>query len=183
MSALASLRPLTIEDVRHFTVEEFDRLVETGILTDEERVELLEGMLIPMMPIGDQHAACVKRLNDLLTARLSGRALLGVQDPIGLPTSRPYPDLAVLRRRSDYYATGKPQAPDIFLVIEVADTSLARDRDVKLPAYGRAGIPESWIVDLTGDAVIAGRDPSPTDRKSTRLNSSHSRASRMPSSA
>lgn len=86
--------------------------------------------------------------------------LLGVQGPIGLPTSRPYPDLAVLRRRADYYATSKPQPMDIFLVIEVADTSLARDRDVKLPAYGRAGVPESWIVDLSGDAVIVGRDPS-----------------------
>lgn len=162
MATLVRAPGVSVSDIRPFTVEEFDRMVETGILTDEERLELLEGMLVPMTPIGDQHAACVKRLNELLSTRLAGRALLSVQDPIGLPTARPYPDLAVLRRRSDYYAAGKPQAADIFLVIEVADTSLARDRDLKLPAYGRAGIPQSWIVDLTGDVVIVGRDPSST---------------------
>jgi Uma2 family endonuclease len=105
--------------------------------------------------------AYTDRLNELLGARLSGRALIRVQNPLALPMSRPYPDLAVLRRRPDYYATGKPEPSHVFLVIEVADTSLARDRDLKLPAYGRAGIPECWIVDLAGDGVIVGREPGP----------------------
>ena len=109
MATLVRAPGVSVSDIRPFSVEEFDRMVETGILTDEERVELLEGMLVPMTPIGDQHAACGKRLNELLSTRLAGRALLSVQDPIGLPTARPYPDLAVLRRRSDYYAAGKPR--------------------------------------------------------------------------
>lgn len=150
---------VSIEDLRRFTVEEFDRLVEVGILGDEERVELLEGVLVAMTPIGDEHAACVIRLNDLLTSRLAGRALVAIQNPIALPRSRPYPDVAVLRRRADYYRSGKPGPADIFLVIEVADTSLARDRRLKLPTYGQAGIAETWVVDLAGGAVIAGTRP------------------------
>ena len=88
-----------------------------------------------------------------------GQALIAIQSPIVLPRSRPYPDVAVLRRRADYYRSGKPGPADIFLVIEVADTSLARDRDLKLPAYGQAGIAETWVVDLTSGVVIAGTRP------------------------
>ena len=152
---------VSIDDLRPFSVEEFDRLVEMGILGDEERVELLEGVIVAMTPIGDAHAACVIRLNDLLTSRLAGRALVAVQSPIALPRSRPYPDVAVLRRRVDYYRSGKPGSADILLVIEVADTSLSRDRNLKLPAYGQAGIAETWIVDLTGRVVIVGTRPGP----------------------
>jgi Uma2 family endonuclease len=152
---------LIVDDVGLLTVEQFDRMVEGGILTDEDRVELLEGVLVAMTPIGDVHAACVDRLNEVLTLQLSPRAAVRVQGPISLPRSRPYPDLAVLRRRVDHYAKGKPEAADIYLVIEVADTSLRRDRDFKLPAYGRAAIPEAWVVDLAGDAVIVGRGPGP----------------------
>jgi Uma2 family endonuclease len=152
---------VSIDDLRPFSVEEFDRLVEMGILGDEERVELLEGVIVAMTPIGDAHAACVIRLTDLLTSRLAGRALVAVQNPIALPRSRPYPDVAVLRRRADYYRSGKPGSADILLVIEVADTSLARDRNLKFPAYGQAGIAETWIVDLTGRVVIVGTRPGP----------------------
>lgn len=150
---------VSIEDLRRFSVEEFDRLVEVGIVGDEERVELLEGVLVAMTPIGDEHAACVLRLTELLAARLAGRALIAIQNPIALPRSRPYPDVAVLRRRADYYRSGKPGPADIVLVIEVADTSLARDRNLKLPAYGQAGIPETWVVDLNSGVVMAGTRP------------------------
>lgn len=176
MATSVSSLGVTVEEVRRFTVEEFDRLVELGILTDEERVELLEGILVPMTPIGDEHAACVNRLNDLLGARLSGRALLSVQNPIVIPRSQPYPDVAVLRRRPDYYRSGKPEPPDVYLVIEVADTSLRRDRDFKLRAYGQAGITETWVVDLGGEAVTVGSRPGPdgyavvtTHRRGARL--------------
>ena len=151
-------------------------MVEAGILTDEERVELLEGVIVPMTPIGDLHAACVKRLNDCLSLRLAGRALLSVQDPISLQDTRPYPDLAILRRRTDFYARGKPEAADVHLVIEVADTSLARDRDLKLPAYGRAGILECWVVDLAGEVVVVGRDPSASGYARTSV---HRRADKL----
>lgn len=161
MAILAAASHLSVEDVRRFTVEEFDRLVELCILSDEERVELLEGVLVPMPPIGDLHAGSVDYLTELLTMRLAGRALIRGQNPIALPTSRLYPDVAILKRRPDYYRTSKPGVEDIFLVIEVADTSLARDRDVKLPTYGRAGIGEAWVIDLGGQSVIVGRDPAP----------------------
>ena len=101
------------------------------------------------------------RLSETLIARLGGRAQVRIQGSIALPRSRPYPDVAVLRRRADYYRSGKPGPADIFLVIEVADTSLARDRHLKLPAYGRAGIAETWVVDLAGGAVIVGARPGP----------------------
>ncbi|MGH7332539.1 MAG: Uma2 family endonuclease [Candidatus Rokuibacteriota bacterium] len=150
---------VSIEDLRRFSVAEFDRLVEVGILGDEERVELLEGVLVAMTPIGDEHAASVNRLNELLAPRLADRAIIAIQNPIALPRSRPYPDVAVLRRREDYYRTGKPGPADVFLLIEVADTSLARDRDLKLPSYGQAGIQETWVVDLIGGVVIIGTRP------------------------
>jgi Uma2 family endonuclease len=122
-----------------------------------------------MTPIGDAHAACVIALTDLLTSRLAGRALVAVQNPIALPRSRPYPDVAVLRRRPDYYRSGKPGSADISLIIEVADTSLARDRNLKLPLYGAAGIRETWIVDLNGGLVIVGTRPGPEGYALVRL--------------
>lgn len=176
MAAGVHAPAFTVEDVRRFTGEEFDRMVALGILTDEERVELLDGVLVPMTPIGDLHAAGVNRLNELLTLRLAGRALVIVQNPIALPASRPYPDLTVLRRRADYYAAGKPEPVDAYLAIEVSDTSLTRDRDVKLPAYGRAGIAESWVVDLIGQAVIVAREPGTTGYASVSV---HPRGERL----
>ncbi len=160
MAITQEAQALTVADVRRFSVEEFDRMVAAGVFDDEdERIELLEGVVVTMTPIGDPHAACVNRLNERLSQRLSGQAIVAVQNPIALPRSRPVPDLAILRRRGDYYARGKPRPPEIFLVIEVADTSLPRDRDVKLPAYGRAGVPETWVVDLAGEQVIVGARP------------------------
>jgi len=159
MATTHSLPGLTVDDVYHLTVDQFDRMVDTGILTSEDRVELLDGVLVAMTPIGDRHAGCVNRFSDLLNSRLTGRALIAVQNPIAVPGSRPYPDITVLQRRADYYARGKPGPADIYLVIEVADASLAYDRGVKLPAYGRAGVPETWVVDVAGDVIISGRDP------------------------
>lgn len=176
MSTLTSTARLSAAETRHFTVDEFDRMAEIGILTDEERIELLEGILVPMPPIGDLHAGSVDRVTELLTARFAGRALIRVQNPIALPASRLYPDFAILRPRADYYTTGKPEARDIFVVIEVSDTSLVRDRDVKLPAYARAGIPEGWVLDVTGGVLIVGRDPGPTGYATTTV---HRRGERL----
>jgi Uma2 family endonuclease len=152
---------VSVEDLRRFTVEEYKRLGELGIIGDEERVELLDGLLLVMTPLGDEHEACVDNLNGILCARLGRRAQIRVQGSIALPRSRPQPDIAVLHRRADFYRAAKPRPADVALVIEVADTSLARDRNVKLPAYGRAGVAETWVVDLAGGAVIAGRSPGP----------------------
>ncbi len=150
--------------VRRFTVDEFDRIIEAGIFDEDERVELIDGVVVQMTPIGDAHASCVLRLTDLLTARLGRRALVQIQGPIRLhpdDATRPEPDVAVVRRREDYYRHERPRAEDIFLVIEVGDTSAERDLRIKLPKYARAGIGESWVVDLAAECVIVARDPAP----------------------
>jgi Uma2 family endonuclease len=145
---------------RRFTVEEYRRMGEAKILREDDRVELIEGEVVQMTPIGSRHAACVARLNHLLLRAAGDRAIVWVQNPIGIPPhSEPQPDLALLRPRDDFYASGHPEPHDVLLVIEVADTSLDFDRSVKLPLYAEAGIRELWLVDLAGEAVEVHRAP------------------------
>jgi ubiquitin-like protein Pup len=135
---------------RLLAVEEFYRMCEAGIFKPEERLELIDGEIITMAPIGQRHHACVMLLTMTLAPRLEGRALVSVQGPLALgPDQLRYPDLVLLRRQADVYRTAGPTATDAFLVIEVADTSVDYDRDVKVPLYAQAGIPEVWLVDLT----------------------------------
>jgi Uma2 family endonuclease len=132
-----------------------------GILGEDERVELLDGELVEMSPIGSRHAACVNRLNLLLVEALHGRAIVAVQNPVRLGAhSEPQPDVAVLRPRADYYAEGHPRPADILLLVEVAETSIDEDRDRKLPLYAAAGVAEVWIVDLASRVVDCFRRPS-----------------------
>jgi Uma2 family endonuclease len=146
---------------RLFTVEEYERMVQADILTAAERVELLNGEIVEMSPIGTRHAACVKRLNQLFSQRLGERALVGVQDPIRLSDrSEPQPDLTLLQPRSDFYATAHPQPQDVLLIVEVADTSADYDRQVKIPLYANAGIIEVWLVDLVEQNLEVYRQPS-----------------------
>ena len=134
---------------RVFTVGEYYRMAEANILTEEDRVELIAGQIVAMSPIGSRHAACVKRLNLLLGKMIGDSILLGVQDPIALDAySEPEPDLVLLRPRADFYAAAHPAAGDVLLAIEVADTSASYDREVKVPLYAQAGIPEVWLIDL-----------------------------------
>ena len=134
---------------RAFTVGEYYRMAEANILTEEDRVELIAGQIVAMSPIGCRHAACVKRLNLLLGKIVGDSMLLGVQDPIALDAySEPEPDLVLLRPRADFYAAAHPSAGDVLLAIEVADTSASYDREVKVPLYAQAGIPEVWLIDL-----------------------------------
>ena len=147
---------------RRFTVEEYHRMALAGIFSEDDRVELLDGAIIEMAPIGHRHAGCVSRLTDLLTERLRGRATVHVQNPVRLvPYSEPQPDLSVLRYREDYYQTRPVEASDVLLLIEVADTSADFDRAVKLPLYARAGIPIVWLIDLAEDRVLVCSDPTP----------------------
>ena len=134
---------------RAFTVGEYYRMAEANILSEEDRVELIAGQIVAMSPIGCQHAACVKRLNMLLGKMVGDSMLLGVQDPIVLDAhSEPEPDLVLLRPRADFYAEAHPSADEVLLAIEVADTSASYDREVKVPLYAQAGIPEVWLIDL-----------------------------------
>lgn len=153
---------MTVEIRRHrFSVKDFHRLGEVGVLKEDERVELIDGEIVCMTPIGSAHAACVKRLVRLFTLAAGERAIVGVQDPITLgPETEPQPDLVLLRPRSDFYASGHPGPEDVWLVVEVADTSLVFDRTVKVPLYGKAGIPEVWLVDLLAQRIEVYRRPS-----------------------
>jgi len=143
---------------RLFTVDEFHRMAEAGILGEDDRVELIEGELIEMTPIGSRHAACVNRLVKLLSSLEA--YLLSVQNPVSLdPRTQLQPDIALLKPRADYYASAHPGPNDVILVIEVADTSAATDREVKLPLYAKAGVPEVWLVDLPEGAVEVYQAP------------------------
>jgi Uma2 family endonuclease len=147
---------------RHrLTLDEFHRLGAVGILGDEDRVELLDGQLVDMSPIGPRHALAVDALNELLLMAVAGRAGVRVQNPIELDGgTEPHPDIALVRRPWRGHPNAHPRPGDIFLLIEVADTSLETDRGAKLELYARAGIQEFWIVDLTTDEVLVHRSPS-----------------------
>jgi Uma2 family endonuclease len=146
---------------RRFTTDEYHRMGESGILTEDDRVELIAGEIVEMTPIGSRHQACVDRLNELLTRQMAQGAVIRVQGPIRLGEhSEPQPDLVLLRRRTDFYATSHPGPQDILLVVEVADTSASYDREVKLPLYSRHGILEVWLVDLERENVEVFREPS-----------------------
>ncbi|MGB3136427.1 MAG: Uma2 family endonuclease [Nodosilinea sp.] len=155
---------MTVQILRKkFTVGQYHQMIESGILTDRDRVELLQGEIIEMSPIGMQHAACVDRLTELLVETLRGKAIVRVQNPIQLSTrSEPQPDFAILKRRSDFYASGHPQPQDVFALVEVSDTTIEFDRTVKVPLYAKDNIAEVWIVDLNAEAVQIYRQPSTT---------------------
>ncbi len=143
-----------------WTVGRYHRLTEEGILEEDDKIELLNGQLIKMSPVGILHAACVKKLRKLLGKILPDEIVIGIQDPVILnDLSEPEPDISILRPKDDFYADDKPQSEDIFFLIEVADTSLEKDREVKLPLYARAGVPEVWIVNLAEKTVEQYQQP------------------------
>lgn len=113
-----------------------------------------------MAPIGAPHAAMVNRLSRMLNLAVGKHAIVATQNPVALPPrNEPLPDVALLRPRADDYRDSLPTAADVLLIIEVADTTLAYDRDVKIPLYARHGIPEVWLFDIQGRALLIHRDP------------------------
>jgi Uma2 family endonuclease len=156
---------------RHrFTAEEYHRMGEAGLFGEDDRVELIEGEIIEMTPIGSRHAGTVKRLIRLLGQAVGEQAIISAQDPLRLgPRSEPQPDIALLRPRDDFYATGHPAAADVLLLIEVAEASLRYDREVKIPLYARHGIPAVWLVDLAGRELTAHQEPAGDGYQQTRV--------------
>jgi Uma2 family endonuclease len=145
---------------RLFTVQEYNLIVEAGILTEDERVELIRGEIIQMAAIGRRHAACVNRLVSILTQLLGTQVILSPQNPIELgEKSQPEPDIVLLQPRQDFYESGHPQVRDIFLLVEVADSTIETDRDIKIPLYAEAGIIEVWLVDLSAECIEVYRQP------------------------
>jgi Uma2 family endonuclease len=135
-------------------------MAEVGILNPNDRVVLIQGEIIPMSPIGLKHAATVKRLNSFLTYQLQNLAIIGVQDPIQLNnSSEPQPDIVLLKPRSDFYENQIPQPQDIYLLIEVSDSTIKYDQEVKLPLYAESKISEVWIINLNNNTLEVYRQP------------------------
>ena len=143
-----------------FTADQYQRMGETGILHEDDRVELLDGELYEMAPIGDDHIGGVISLDFFFSQRLGGRAFVSAQNPIRLTDySEPEPDITLLRPRADFYRTSKARPEDVLLLVEVAESSLIYDRMTKLPRYAAVGIPEVWIVNLVDQRIEVYRDP------------------------
>jgi len=147
---------------RRFTVDEYYKMGKARILCEDERVELIEGDIIQMPPIGGPHASRVNRLNYQFVLALANRAMVTVQNPLRLNTeSEPVPDVLLLKPRDDFYES-HPTPSDVLLLVEVSDTTLRYDLRTKVPLYARLGVPEVWVEDLRGDVLRVFRDPAPT---------------------
>jgi Uma2 family endonuclease len=145
---------------RLFSVSEYYKMAEAGILTEEDRVELIEGEIRPMSPIGPRHAGGVKRLTLLLNRIPDFDSIVSVQDPIRLnDLSEPVPDLVLLKYREDIYARSHPTPSEIYLVIEISDTSVGYDREVKAFLYAQSEIPEYWLVNLVDRCILQFSQP------------------------
>ncbi len=164
-------------DRKRFTVTDYQHMIETGILQEGEPYELINGEILRKtdyqsypfpnlnqaieMGIGKRHAAATKRLNFVLSNRLGDKAIVSVQDPVQLNEyNEPQPDIAILKFSPDFYLTDHPGPSDIYLLVEVSDTSLIVDRTIKLPVYAEAGIAEVWIVNLQDNQIEVHRNPS-----------------------
>ena len=145
---------------RLINVEEYYKMAEVGILKPEDRVELIGGEIFEMSPIGSRHAGIVNKLAKILNNLLAEEAIVSVQAPIRLGSNNePQPDIAILRYDAEFYTSAHPQSSDVHLIIEVADSSLEYDREIKLPLYASSLIPEYWIVNLESSQVEVYRRP------------------------
>jgi Uma2 family endonuclease len=145
---------------RLFTVQEYHLMGEAGILSEDDRVELIEGEIVQMAAIGTRHATCVRRLIRQFRQLPESSAILDVQNPIQLTErTEPQPDVVLLQPRADYYATAHPIPSEVLLLVEVSDSTVDFDRDVKVPNYARSGIQEVWLWDLEVNCLEVYRDP------------------------
>jgi Uma2 family endonuclease len=144
-----------------FTVDEYYRMVDAGILSERDRVELIEGEIVEMSPIGQRHVVCVDRANHLFTSSLNRRALISVQTPLRLNKyNEPQPDIVVMKWQDDYYSSKRHTPEDTLFVVEVSDTTLRYDTKIKLPLYAVTGVPELWIENLKENVLLVCRNPS-----------------------
>ncbi|MBL1211176.1 Uma2 family endonuclease [Geminocystis sp. GBBB08] len=143
-----------------FSIEDYHQMINFGILKEDYPIELIKGEIVEMSPVGFKHASCVKKLNSLFAEKLGDKVIIGVQDPIKLNNnSEPQPDIVLLKPREDFYAFNHPTADDIFLLIEVADSSIDYDRNVKLPLYAESKIKEVWLIDLNQNFLEVYQNP------------------------
>lgn len=146
-------------ETKKFTVEQYEQMAEIGFLQADERVELLGGNIVYMSPIGRRHAAFVSRLNKLFLGILPNDIIIWPQNPVILDNySEPEPDLVILKAKTDFYESAKPTAEDVFLLVEISDSTLVKDRNIKIPLYAKANIQEVWLVNLNEDTVEVYRN-------------------------
>ena len=146
---------------KRFTTAEYHQMTAAGILSENDRVELVEGEILRMAAMGSVHAACLGRLTRLFSNVFMDRVIVWVQNPIRIGEySEPEPDVALLKNRADFYAEGHPTPEDVYLIVEAADSSIGYDRGFKLPVYARSGVREVWVVDLDAACVEAYSQPS-----------------------
>jgi Uma2 family endonuclease len=142
------------------SVEEYYRMAEVGLIAPDARTELIEGEVIEMAPMGSPHAGRVSQLSHLIFPALGNSGLMRVQLPVHLDDySEPMPDLAVVRPQKEFYSSRHPGSADTLLIVEVSDSSLRFDRDVKVPLYSRHQVPEVWLLDLSRDRIHFFRAP------------------------
>ena len=145
---------------RQITVDEYYRMGEVGLIGPDERVELIEGEIIDMAPIGSDHASFVIQLTNLLVKAVQDKAIVSVQNPVRLSNrSEPEPDFAILRPRADFYRKQLPTAADALLIVEVSNTSERYDREIKLPLYAAHGVPEVWVISIEQQSLTVYRTP------------------------
>jgi Uma2 family endonuclease len=145
---------------RLFDVDDYHRMAQAGILSEDDRVELIDGEIVAMTPIGPRHNASVNRLNRALVTCVGDQAIVQVQGSVRLGRfQEPQPDFVLLRPQPDFYASSLPGAADILLVIEIADSSIDYDRDVKARVYAQAGVQEYWLADLGARVVSCYTGP------------------------
>jgi Uma2 family endonuclease len=145
---------------RLINVDEYYKMAEVGILKPGDRVELINGEIYEMSPIGSRHGSVVKKLAMILNEIFKGEAVIGIQDPVRLDESNePEPDISILKYRADFYSQAHPGAHDILAIIEVADSSLRHDKQVKMPLYANYGIPAYWIIEIATKQITVHLDP------------------------
>jgi Uma2 family endonuclease len=155
---------------RLFTVDEYHRMAEAGILHDCDPVELIDGEILQLSPIGDRHAVCVSRATTLFIRAFGENAVVSPGNPVRLTDwTEPQPDIVVFKPRRDFYAKKRPTTRDLLFIVEVSDTTLSYDRSIKLPRYAEAGIPEVWIEDLKNDVLHLYRNPAGRNYKAVRM--------------
>lgn len=156
---------------RYFNVGEYYQMARAGILSEDDRVELIEGEVVRMSPIGSRHAACVDRIVNQLLHKIPAHSLnliVRVQNPIRLSEySEPQPDITLLKPREDFYSSEHPTSEDVLLLIEVSETSAEYDLEVKLPLYAAAGIPEVWLIDLEKELLEVHSRPAGEQYRTT----------------
>ena len=143
-----------------FSVHEYYRMADAGILTADDRVELIDGEIIQMSPTGNRHNACVNRANMFFTEAFRRSAIVSNQSPLRLSNyTEPVPDVIVLKPVPDFYASRECTPEDVFFMVEISDTTLRYDKNIKLPRYAAAGVAEVWIEDLKNDLILVYRNP------------------------